>query len=181
MSSAASKWRYTGFSNRRMNYRGRMSTGCPTSDAFLTKVRKPHPIHALMLINLALRLYPSIPINVRIAKKTTWIPRGGGPDGQSPVLIRKGAGVGYAVYYMHRLKHLYGADANQFRPERWEDGKLADIGWGYLPFSGGPRLCLGSEFFPFLLASFHLCNVSKITMTDAKQRILPLWKLPVLS
>ena len=47
---------------------------------------------------------------------------------------------------MHRRKDLYGEDAMEFRPERWEDGKLEKtIGYGYLPFHGGPRLCLGSE------------------------------------
>lgn len=39
---------------------------------------------------VALRLYPPVPINMRIATKTTYIPRGGLPDGNSPVLIRRG-------------------------------------------------------------------------------------------
>ncbi len=34
----------------------------------------------------------------------------------------------------------------EFRPERWENDKLANIGWAYLPFHGGPRLCLGKDF-----------------------------------
>ena len=38
----------------------------------------------------ALRLYPPVPINMRIATKTTYLPRGGLPDGKSPVLIRRG-------------------------------------------------------------------------------------------
>lgn len=49
---------------------------------------------------------------------------------------------------MHRRKDLYGSDADEFRPERWEDGdgKLGKtIGYGYLPFNGGPRVCLGQE------------------------------------
>lgn len=55
-------------------------------------------------------------------------------------------GVGFPVYYMHRRKDIYGQDAMEFRPERWEGPKLADIGWAYLPFHGGPRLCLGSKY-----------------------------------
>ena len=97
---------------------------------------------------LALRLYPPIPINVRFARKTTWLPRGGGHDGSSPVLVRRGMGVGFVTYYMHRRKVIFGEDSMDFHPERWEGDKLADIGWSYLPFHGGPRLCLGSEHFP---------------------------------
>lgn len=46
---------------------------------------------------------------------------------------------------MHRRKDLYGDDADAFRPERWEGSELANIGWGFMPFHGGPRICLGSK------------------------------------
>lgn len=49
------------------------------------------------------------------------------------------------VYEMHRREDIYGADAHEFRPERWEDGGLRP-GWGYLPFNGGPRICLGQQY-----------------------------------
>lgn len=84
-------------------------------------------------------------MNIRVAAKTTFMPSGGGPDGKSPVLIRKGTGVGYSVYHMHRLKSLYGEDANSFRPERWLGPELEGIGWGFMPFHGGPRICLGRK------------------------------------
>lgn len=50
----------------------------------------------------ALRLYPQLPVNVRDPTKTTMLPRGGSPDGQSPVLVPRGTGIGYSVYNMHR-------------------------------------------------------------------------------
>lgn len=100
-----------------------------------------------VVLKEVLRLYPSVPVNSRTALKTTTLPLGGGPDGQSPILIRKGEPVGYCVYAMHRRKDLYGEDAMEFKPERWEDGKLLKhVGYGYLPFNGGPRLCLGQDF-----------------------------------
>jgi cytochrome P450 len=95
--------------------------------------------------NAVLRLYPSVPINSRTATKMTTLPTGGGPDGKAPVLVRPGAPVGYCVYVMHRRKDLYGEDADEFRPERWEGDDLKDIGWGYLPFNNGPRVCLGRK------------------------------------
>ena len=86
-----------------------------------------------------------MPINTRFCKQATTLPLGGGPDGQSPVLVREGMPVAYSVYHMHRRKDFYGPDAGTFRPERWEGPELTDIKWGYLPFNGGPRLCLGSK------------------------------------
>ena len=99
----------------------------------------------------ALRLYPPVPINTRFCKQATTLPRGGGPDGQSPILVREGMPVADSVYHMHRRRDLYGDDAGIFRPERWDGAELADIKWGYLPFNGGPQLCLGSESIYILL------------------------------
>ena len=41
---------------------------------------------------------------------------------------------------MHRRKDFYGEDAEEFKPERWETLRP---GWEYLPFNGGPRICIG--------------------------------------
>ena len=98
-----------------------------------------------LVIKEALRLYPSVPVNSREVVRLTTLPVGGGPDGKSPVLVRPGEGVGYCVYALHRRKDVYGEDADQFRPDRWEGDALKDVGWAYLPFNGGPRLCLGRE------------------------------------
>ncbi len=88
----------------------------------------------------ALRLNPVVPGNSRAAVADTFLPLGGGPDGKSPLFIPKNTTVGYSLYTMHRRKDFYGEDADEFKPERWE--KLRP-GWEYLPFNGGPRICLG--------------------------------------
>ena len=44
---------------------------------------------------------------------------------------------------MHRRRDYFGEDVEVFRPERWETLRP---GWEYLPFNGGPRICLGREF-----------------------------------
>ena len=100
---------------------------------------------------VALRLYPSVPVNSRTATKDTILPVGGGPDLQSPVLIPKGAAVAYSLYAMHRRPDFYGMDAELYRPERWDEHMpLKDdpinARWGYLPFNEGPRICLGMDF-----------------------------------
>jgi cytochrome P450 len=96
---------------------------------------------------LALRLYPQLALNFRFANKPTILPRGGGDDGLSPVLIPKGCGVGWSSYHMHRSEEIYGPDSRVYRPERWESGELikkARLGAGFIDFNGGPRVCLGS-------------------------------------
>lgn len=127
-----------------------------------------------------LRLYPSVPVNSREATQLTTLPTGGGPDEKSPVLVRPGEGVGYCVYVMHRQKNIYGADADDFRPERWEEDALKDIGYAYLPFNAGPRLCLGrmyplsfldkrrdanqefTEEFAYLLVSYTVARMVQV-------------------
>jgi cytochrome P450 len=49
----------------------------------------------------------------------------------------------YSVYSMHRRDDLYGPNSNEFCPERWDSIRP---GWGYLPFNGGPRICLGQQY-----------------------------------
>lgn len=84
-----------------------------------------------------------MPANGRWANKNTVLPRGGGPDGLSPVFVPKGGLVNYHVWSMHRSKEIYGEDALEFNPDRWNKLRM---GWDYLPFNGGPRVCVGQSF-----------------------------------
>jgi hypothetical protein len=98
----------------------------------------------------ALRLYPSVPINNRTARKDTVLPVGGGTDGKSPIFIRKGVTIAFCPYALHRRQDLYGMDAISFRPERWDEDTPLPLGpysvkWGYIPFGAGPRACIGSK------------------------------------
>jgi cytochrome P450 len=103
------------------------------------------------LLNETLRLYPVVPQNSREAQEDTILPVGGGPDGKAPLFVAKGQVVGWSVYAMHRRPEFYGADAEEFRPERWLDDPASGVkglrpGWEYLPFNGGARICLGQQF-----------------------------------
>lgn len=114
------------------------------------------------VLNESLRIHPVVPENARIAQVDTTLPLGGGEDGKSPIFVKKGQIATWNVYAMHRRRDFYGDDAEEFRPERWIDGdagkKGLRVGWEYLPFHGGPRICIGrmsssSSFFQ--RASFH--------------------------
>ena len=107
------------------------------------------------VLNESLRLYPIIPSNSRQALSDTVLPLGGGKDGLSPILVRKGEVVTWDVHAMHRRKDFYGKDAECFRPERWldtDDQNGLRVGWEFLPFNGGPRICIGRTYFqPYFL------------------------------
>ncbi|PYI00042.1 cytochrome P450 [Aspergillus ellipticus CBS 707.79] len=96
-------------------------------------------------VNESLRLHPVVPRNGRKAIRDTVLPLGGGDDGLSPAFVPKGTVVAYYTYAMHRRTDIYGPDAEEFRPERWADGALRPR-WGYLPFNGGPRICIGQRY-----------------------------------
>ena len=118
---------------------------------------------------------------MRQALEPTVLPLGGGPDGKSPMLVRKGEAVGYCVYAMHRRKDLYGNDADEFRPDRWDNDPqqepdLRNIGWGYLPFNGGPRVCLGRKWFRYSLLRYAIADgrVEEFAMLEASYTIVRL-------
>lgn len=94
------------------------------------------------IVNESQRLYPIVPMNSREALVDTVLPRGGGEDGMSPVMVPKGSYVGWNSFSMQRRRDLFGEDADVFRAERWLEPGFRP-GWAYVPFSGGPRVCIG--------------------------------------
>ena len=52
--------------------------------------------------------------------------------------MSKGTSIVMDIHAMHRDVHLWGENAAEFYPERWETVRPT---WEYLPFSGGPRIC----------------------------------------
>jgi cytochrome P450 len=94
-------------------------------------------------INEVLRLHPAIPFNTRVANKHAILPSGGGPKQDAPIAVHKGQTIAFSLYHMHRRVDLWGKDAAEFKPERWEQKVPA---WQFLPFSGGPRICIGQQY-----------------------------------
>lgn len=102
------------------------------------------------VMNETLRLYPVVPFNVRLALKDTTLPHGGGPDGLSPIGILKDTPVAYSTHYMQLIERNYPpvsdkfSDPALFDPSRWDHWQPKH--WTYIPFNGGPRLCVGQQF-----------------------------------
>jgi len=102
------------------------------------------------IINETLRLYPVVPYNIREALKDTTLPTGGGPDGQQPIGVLAGTPVAYSTLIMQRRVDLYPAPSAEFpppaafAPDRWNT--WTPKSWSYVPFNGGPRICIGQQF-----------------------------------
>ncbi|WNC16559.1 bifunctional cytochrome P450/NADPH--P450 reductase [Brevibacillus brevis] len=90
-----------------------------------------------MILNESLRLWPTAPQIGLFAKEDTVI------GGKYP--IQKGEGVSVLLPQLHRDKGAWGEDAEQFRPERFEDmSKIPSH--AYKPFGNGQRACIGMQF-----------------------------------
>jgi len=101
-------------------------------------------------LNETLRMYAVVPFNVRLALKDTTLPFGGGPDGLSPCAVLKDEAVAYSTQLLHSTLDFYPPpsatfpDPAKFAPERWEHWTPKP--WTYIPFNGGPRICVGQQF-----------------------------------
>jgi len=98
-------------------------------------------------LNETLRLYPAVPFNIRAALADTTLP---GRPGHPEIRLLQGDAVVYSTLAMQRQRELYPpvseafADPALFSPDRWE--KWTPKPWQYVPFNGGPRICVGQNF-----------------------------------
>ena len=78
----------------------------------------------------------------RTALRDTILPVGGGADGRSRLFVEKGVVVALNVWALHHDRDIWGDDADQFKPRRWDDKRPT---WEFVPFLGGPRVCPAQE------------------------------------
>lgn len=83
-----------------------------------------------------LRFFPPVPLTARHASEDTTL------GGQ---FVPKGTHIVIVPWAMNRSKELWGEDADQFRPERWEEGQ-GESNYAFMTFLAGPRGCIGNVF-----------------------------------
>ena len=93
------------------------------------------------VIKESLRLRPSAPIVGRNAIRDIELPH-------SKVVIPKGSRVSIILHCIHRFEEVWGKDAEEFRPERFEEEKtkamLQKYPFAWTPFlAGSKRDCIG--------------------------------------
>ncbi|KAJ5518673.1 Cytochrome P450 [Penicillium expansum] len=101
----------------------------------LGQLNSLHYVRWVIFEGEALRLYPAVVLNARVANKHSTLPSGGGIDGASPILLRKGEIVVFSTWAQHRLGEEFGVAPEEFHPERWEH--LSGDMPGFIPFNKG--------------------------------------------
>jgi cytochrome P450 len=107
------------------------------------------PLHHILahinpnLVLVALRIYPVFPNLGRTALRDTILPVGGGLEGRSPIFVPKGTRFDTSFYTLHHDPDIWGPDAEEFNPDRWDT--IKPNAWEYVPFGGGMRTCLGQQ------------------------------------
>ncbi|EJF57472.1 cytochrome P450 [Dichomitus squalens LYAD-421 SS1] len=117
-------------------------------------------LHALpyldQFVHETLRLYPPVTNTMRAANEDDVIPLGEPIiDKKGNVLheipVAKGTRIVIPILAVHRSKAIWGEDALEFKPERWENlpetvSSVPGV-WGHLlTFLGGPHGCIGYRF-----------------------------------
>jgi len=87
-------------------------------------------------LNESMRLTPSAVGTLRYLTKDSTF---------GDVTIPAGTNVLAGAYLIHHRKDIWGEDVEEFRPERWLDGKFKPGPFEYFPFGGGRRACVGSN------------------------------------
>ena len=86
----------------------------------------------------AIRLQGPSGRTFRTAVRDTVLPVGGGADGRSPLFVEQGVVVALNVWALHHDREIWGDDADEFKPQRWDVQRSM---WEFVPFWGGPRTC----------------------------------------
>ncbi|CAO3570767.1 unnamed protein product [Mortierella alpina] len=108
-----------------------LAGGLPTYES--TKQQK----YAEACFHEALRLYPSVPKNLKTCVEDDIL-----PDGTK---VYKGDRVAWSSYAMGRSSSVWGPDAKEYKPERWMNGEKPSSS-KFISFHHGPRTCLGQQF-----------------------------------
>lgn len=90
------------------------------------------------VLNEVIRLYPSSPNAHRQARSDIHIEN---------VVIPNGTNIWIDIVSMHHDKALWGDNANEFRPERFDGNLYGGCAhkMGYMPFGFGGRMCIGKN------------------------------------
>ena len=117
--------------------RVRAEVAAVAGDASLTHDQVERLTFTRQVVQESMRLYPSLPLMSRMCGQDT---EAGG------LAVKKGTFVFIPIYALHRHRRLW-RDPDVFDPDRFAPEESAGRHrFAYLPFGGGPRVCIGQTF-----------------------------------
>jgi cytochrome P450 len=119
-------------------------------------------VYCTAFIEEVLRLYPPAPLTVRVTDQPIVIERT--PPLQN-LNIPKGVQIYLPIWWIHRSE-LNFENPLQFQPDRFLPGNRDKIPkYGYIPFSGGARDCIGRRFAMLELLCVFICVMKEVRFT----------------
>lgn len=117
-----------------------------------------------------LRLYPSVPL---IARKISQ------PVRISSVILPTGSNILIFPYATHRVEHIY-SNPETFEPNRFSQEASSQLHtFAYIPFSAGPRNCVGYKFanFEMLTIIAYILRYYEVHPVKGKSEVKPVFRV----
>ncbi|KAF8177631.1 cytochrome P450 [Pholiota molesta] len=108
------------------------------------------------VVRETLRVHAPVPTTMRVAKRDDVVPLSEPYTDKKgrkhhTITIKEGQIVMIPILAINRAKHLWGEDALEFKPERWQNipeavSNIPGIWGNMMTFNGGPKACIGYRF-----------------------------------
>lgn len=136
--------------------------GCNINNLNATMITKMKIVG--MILNEVSRLFPVFPFLLRTTAKDMQL---------GDIFVPKGITLEIPVHQIHRDPKLWGADVLEFNPNRFIEGvsQACQHPQGFLPFSFGPRYCIGQNF-----ANMELKIVVAMVLSQFQLSVSPNYK-----
>lgn len=110
----------------------------PADDKNISREKLESMQYLEMVIQESMRLLPPIPYIARKTEEQFEL---------NELLVPKNVTLIINLFNLHRNKTIWGADSEEFNPERFSAEKVSERhSHGFLPFSEGPRDCIGKYY-----------------------------------
>lgn len=164
-----------------------------TTDEEVTENHFSKLVYTKQVINESMRFWSPIPFigrpvlnDIKIGKqsviafdlKLKYFHRSG------DYILPKGASIAIPIVHIHRDKEIWGDDAVEFRPERSNEEKARKVhNYAFLPFSRGPRTCLGLKYAmnSMIVVLAHILRNFKVTSDMKIDEIAFKWEIMMKS
>ncbi|KAF9057839.1 cytochrome P450 [Panaeolus papilionaceus] len=135
-----------------------------------------------------LRLYPPVPTIIRTAREDITLPLSTpikGVDGQmvAEIAVPKNTDMHVSILYSNRNQKIWGADAYEWKPERWlsplpesvVNARIPGVYSHLLTFIGGGRSCIGFKFSQLEMKVVLALLIDCLEFSEGKKDII--WQM----